>query len=128
MSGIFCGASFSSAAEAATSSVAADDKKRVALDVKGRLPVNAKVFAIFCPQRNIMTEVVENFMGETSFSKLLLYKIQLFWPSLIFVTMIGMDEKDILDYPFGMCLDEAWCRNVWIVSSVVVPLSIVRYV
>ena len=101
---MFCGASFSSAAEAATSSVAADDKKRVALDVNGRLPVNAKAFAIFCPQRNIMTEVVENFIGETPFSKLLLYKIQLFWASLIFDAMIGMEEKDILDFILSECV------------------------
>lgn len=68
----FLGSSFSAAAGAA-SSVAAEDKTRVALEetaVKGRLPLNAKAFAIFCPQRNIITEVAENFIGDCCFSEL----------------------------------------------------------
>mmetsp|Transcript_6575 Transcript_6575/g.16199 ORF Transcript_6575/g.16199 Transcript_6575/m.16199 type:complete len:90 (-) Transcript_6575:146-415(-) len=70
ISGSFCGsgASFSSAAEAATSSVAADDNARLAREATaGRPPVKAKALAKFCPQRNIITEAVENFIGGSSF-------------------------------------------------------------
>mmetsp|Transcript_18968 Transcript_18968/g.39144 ORF Transcript_18968/g.39144 Transcript_18968/m.39144 type:complete len:118 (-) Transcript_18968:63-416(-) len=59
-------ASFSSVAEAAVSSVAADDKTWLAREeaaVKGRLPLNAKALTKFCPQSNIITEVAENFIG-----------------------------------------------------------------
>ena len=45
-----------------------------------------------------MTEVAENFIGETSFSKLF-YKDQ-FYSRSVFDSMVGKEQKDILCCPF----------------------------
>lgn len=105
MLGISCGlgASFSSVAEEAASSVAADDKTRLPREeeaVNGRLPLKAKALAKFCPQSNIIREVVENFIG--GFFLFQAVVLQLIFVGNACNTSIWISEIDILCYQFGV--------------------------